>query len=69
MSKHTVKRDHEDGAPITPVFWCGRHPTAFEWYFQDTHHLALSIGGSQQPCKLCIKAIIKELNRELIGDI
>ena len=69
MNKHTVRHDHKDGVAIQPIFWCGRKASGFEWYFQDTHHLALSIGGSQQPCKLCIKAIIKELNRELIGDI
>lgn len=65
MVAHAVKYDHDNGEPITPVFWCGRTRKAYEWYFSDIGHMALSVGGSQQPCKDCIKAVIAELKKEL----
>lgn len=65
MSVHTVKHDYKDGEKLTnPVSWCGK-TLVYEFHFLDTHHLALAVGGSHQPCKNCIKAIIKELEKEL----
>lgn len=64
--KHAVKLTHINGDELAkPVYWCGRFAKRFDWYFSDAQHLALSVGGSQQPCKNCIKAIIKELKKEL----
>lgn len=66
MSKHVVKYDHEDGKKLErPIAWCGISISPSVWHFTDTHHVALSAGGSIQPCKNCIKAIIKELEKEL----
>lgn len=68
MSKHVVKYDHLDGiksASRNFTLWCGRRLKPFDPYYVDAQHLALSIGGSGQPCKNCIKAIIKELEKEL----
>ena len=64
--RHTIKNTHISGKKLlNPTSWCGRDIRVDSWSFLDTHHLALSIGGSQQPCRKCIKAIIKELEREL----
>ena len=65
MSSHVIKRTHEYGNLITPVLWCGTKYSSMSWYFQDTQHVALAVGGSVQPCKECIKAIITALEKEL----
>lgn len=66
MSKHVIKYTHRDGQTLDkPTLWCGREFHTYDWHFQDCHHVALAVGGSVQPCKNCIKAIIKELQKEL----
>jgi len=66
MSKHTIKYTHTDGVELdVPILWCGLESKPFDWYFQDAQHLALSVGGTIQPCINCVKAIIKELEKEL----
>jgi len=65
MSRHVIKYTHKDGKQLgIPEVWCGRKFNA-SWAFQDAQHVALSVGGSIAPCKNCIKAIIKELEKEL----
>ena len=66
MSRHVVKYEHSNGEKLNPpIFWCGRETTGMDFYFQDAQHVALGVGGSIQPCKNCIKAIIRELQKEL----
>ena len=67
MPRHVIKHTHEDGEKLeSPELWCEiKLKNNMEWVFTDTHHAALSVGGSVQPCKNCIKAIIKELSKEL----
>ena len=68
MSKHVIKYTHDNGVELDkPVLWCGRDSVFGGWYFQDAQHVALSVGGSIAPCKGCIKAIIRELQKELGG--
>lgn len=65
MTCHTIKREWDDGNKLPkPLLWCGKEFKG-GFVFSDTHHLALSVGGSIQPCKNCIKAIIKKLEEEL----
>ena len=64
MSKHVIKYEYRDGERLARhdvETWCGRSPKFAEWLFQDAQHAILSIeqGSLNQPCKLCIKAIIK----------
>lgn len=64
MIRHTIKETHNDGVKLkTPISWCGKKIR--DWAFSDAQHLALSVNGSIKPCKRCIKAIIRELNKEL----
>jgi len=64
--KHTIKLTHIDSQKLNKdVYWCGRFRKSFDWCFSDAQHLTLSVGGSVQPCKSCIKSIIKELEKEL----
>ena len=72
--RHTIKHVHLGPDPMHTStqqqvigigYWCGRVGDNNEWCFHDAQHLALSAGGSIQPCKNCVKAIIKELNKEL----
>ena len=66
MSRHIIKFEYDDGVKLEkPILWCGRKSSDFEWYFLNAQHAALSVGGSIAPCKNCIKAIIKELEKEL----
>ena len=66
MEKHVIKLDHEDGVKLNqPIVWCGHPVTHRQWLFQDAQHVALSVGGSVEPCANCIKAIITELQKEL----
>lgn len=66
MSKHVIKYEYDDGAELKkPILWCSREATGMAFYFKDAQHVALAAGGSIQPCKNCIKAIIKELQKEL----
>ncbi|MCL5634794.1 hypothetical protein M5Y66_09795 [Enterobacter vonholyi] len=70
MPKHIIKYDHRDGVKL-PQYqvetWCGHQPGAFEWLFQDAQHAVLCIehGGSQVPCKRCLKAIRDVIDREV----
>ena len=66
-AKHTIKYEYEDGKPREKnLYWCGRESIIkHEWAFKDAGHLSLSVGGSVQPCKRCVSAIIKELGKEL----
>ena len=64
--RHTLKYDHKDGVKLdNPTSWCGRELNPHDWFFLDAQHLALSAGGSVQPCKNCVKAVIKQLSIEL----
>jgi len=64
--RHTLKYDHKDGVKLdNPISWCGRELNSYDWFFLDAQHLALSAGGSVQPCKNCVKAVIKQLSIEL----
>ena len=66
MPTHVVKLDHLEGKKLhQPIFRCGRKARFREFCFMDAQHVALAVGGSIQPCQNCIKAIIKELNKEL----
>ena len=68
MPKHVIKYEYREGEKINPAeAWCGRKVKSYDWIFQDAQHVALSVGGSIQPCKSCIKAIIKELNKEIVN--
>lgn len=63
---HVLKCEYEDGVKlIQPLSWCGRELKYPQWYFSGAQQAALSVGGSVQPCKNCIKAIIKELSKQL----
>ena len=62
--RHVIKHTHDDGKELTtPITWCGAKGVG--WLFNNTHHVALSVGGSVQPCRSCIRAIITELQKEL----
>lgn len=64
--RHVVKFDYHDGEKrLLPLFWCGKVPQYREFWFIDAQHVALAVEGSVPPCKNCIKAIIKELEKEL----
>jgi len=66
MSSHVIKYDYEDGKKlINPILWCGQKHKHYMRCFTDAGHLSLSVGGSIQPCKNCVKAIIKKLQKEL----
>lgn len=66
MGNHVIKYTYDNGKKLdTPTLWCGANDRGF---FQDAQHAALAAlaaGGSIQTCRLCIKAIIKELEKEL----
>ena len=66
MSRHVIKFEYCDGVKLVlPEVWCGRKITGFDFMFNDAQHVALAAGGSIQPCKSCIEAIISELKKEL----
>lgn len=66
VSNHTIKHTHRDGVQLpAPEYWCGAVKQFGDWHFLDAQHLALSVDGSVQPCVECVKAIIKELEKEL----
>jgi len=66
MVKHVIKYEYIDGNKLLkPIFWCGEESPASDWHFLDAQHVALAVGGSNQPCKKCIKSIIKELEKEI----
>lgn len=66
MSRHVIKFEYRDGVKLElPEYWCGRESNGFDWAFTDAQHVALASGGSIQPCKNCVKAIIKALEVEL----
>lgn len=73
MPKHVIKFEkgtwitgvEADGKRIAAESWCGRPLRVYDKPFLDAQHVALAVGGSLQPCKDCIKAIIKDLEKEL----
>lgn len=66
MARCTIKNQNTYGMQVLrSTSWCGRYLDFDEWAFEDAQHLALVGGGSVQPCKSCVKAIIKELEKEL----
>ncbi len=66
MAKHVRKYEYSDGKKLkNPTLWCGRESNGFDYEFADAQHVALAVGGSVSPCKNCIKAIIRELEKEL----
>jgi len=67
MGKHVIKYEYRNGEFLTqPILWCGvDHQTSMEFTFKDAQHVALAVGGSMQPCKDCVKAIIEALSVEL----
>ena len=66
MARCTIKTQAVDGLQVlNSEAWCGRVINPFDWAYKDAQHLALSVGGSVQPCEHCIEAIIKELQKEL----
>jgi hypothetical protein len=66
MATHVIKYEYKNGKSLkTPEVWCGRKLTPCSTTFQNAQHAALAVGGSMQPCKNCIKAIIKQLGEEL----
>ena len=66
MSRHIIKLEYDNGVKLDkPVLWCSRKVTGFDFYFLDAQHAALSVDGSVTPCKSCIKAVIRELQKAL----
>jgi len=68
MSNHVVKYTHLNGKKLDKkTLWCGIDAPSnnSEFMFIDAQHVALAVRGSIQPCKNCIKAIIKQLSEEL----
>jgi hypothetical protein len=66
MSRHVIKFEYDNGVKLDrPILWCKKDYNPHQFVFNDAQHVALSVGGSIQPCKNCIKAIIKELSKEL----
>jgi len=67
MAKHVIKYEYDNGIKLSqPTVWCGAKVNrSYNWIFQDAQHVALSAGGSVQPCKKCVKAIITQLQAEL----
>ena len=58
------KKTGQEGSYILKA-WCGESILYHGWYFQDTHHAALSVGGSVAMCQGCVKAIIEEFQKEM----
>jgi len=66
MSKHVIKFEYIDGEKqVIPEVWCGRKVSGKDFMFKDAQHVALAINGSIEPCKSCIKTIIKVLQTAL----
>ena len=66
MSRHILKYEYDNGVKLElPIYWCSQLASKSDWAFIDIDHAALSVGGSVAPCKNCIKAVIKELQKEL----
>ena len=68
MSRHTIKYEYDDDEIklANPKVWCGVDIKERDWWlFRDAQQLALKVGGTVQPCKECVKAIISELEKEL----
>jgi len=66
MLHHVIKYEYRDGLKLPkPELWCGEKNPTSGWFFQDAQHAALSVNGSIQPCKNCIRAIINQLQEGL----
>ena len=66
MAAHVIKLEYENGEKLdSPLYWCGVSGSYQNWHFLDSQHLALAAGGSVSACESCVKAIIKELSREI----
>ena len=64
MTKHIIKYEYRDGVKLARheiETWCGYAPQFSDWLFRDAQHAILGIEQESriQPCKRCIKAIIK----------
>lgn len=66
IGRHVIKFTHDEGVKMDKhELWCGADYYCFDFHFIDAQHVALAAGGSIQPCKECIKEIIKVLESEL----
>jgi len=67
MIRHVFKYNYGDDNKLgMAVMWCGRKSSGKEFKFQDAQHVALAAGvTSITPCKSCINAIIRALEKEL----
>ena len=66
MAAHVIKLEYDNGKKLNiPTLWCGNDNNGMSFCFMDAQHVALAAGGSIAPCQNCVKAIIKELQREL----
>ena len=70
MGKHIVKYDYRDGVKLAKhegETWCGHQPQSADWLFQDAQHALLSIEqcSSVEPCKECLKAIVRVVQKEV----
>ena len=67
VARCTVKKynSEKNGIVLSKTAWCGNELGSHAWAFSDAQHLALSVQGSVEPCRDCVKAIIKELEKEL----
>ena len=63
MKAHVIK--YYTGLQSRKILWCGKKPKPLVWEFMNANHVAISVGGRTAPCKNCIKAIIRELKKEL----
>lgn len=64
--RHVIKYSHSNGRELAvPILWCGTKGKQMEWYFLDAQHAILSVEGSIAPCKKCLKAIRKQLEKGL----
>ncbi|MGM5670077.1 hypothetical protein [Enterobacter cloacae] len=62
--KHIIKFPLENNKKES---WCGAVISPTEWAFEDAQHALLSIeqGSLVQPCKECLKAIVKVAQQEV----
>lgn len=62
--KHIIKFPLENNKKDS---WCGAVISPTEWALEDAQHALLSIeqGSLVQPCKECLKAIVKVAQQEV----
>jgi hypothetical protein len=67
---HVIKYTHDDGVKLrNPTTWCGHNVYAHDWCFQDASHVLLALDKSTciAPCKRCLMAMRRVINKELKG--